>query len=99
MRRPDEKAVARRTFAETRPDACSTGEGLPLVDPVDRGIIRILDPVCVTKEQPAPAPAQPSSDDEMSGKLAQLRELGELKSQGVLTESEFQAQKSRILGS
>ncbi|MFI6588075.1 SHOCT domain-containing protein [Embleya sp. NPDC050493] len=49
--------------------------------------------------EPAPAPAQPSSDDEMSGKLAQLRELGELKSQGVLTEAEFETQKSRILGS
>jgi hypothetical protein len=41
----------------------------------------------------APAPA-----DGMSDKLAQLRELGELKSQGVLTDAEFEAQKRRILG-
>jgi hypothetical protein len=42
----------------------------------------------------APPPA-----DDMDAKLAQLRELGELKSQGVLSEEEFAAQKRRILGS
>jgi hypothetical protein len=42
----------------------------------------------------APPPA-----DDMDAKLAQLRELGELKSQGMLTEEEFAAQKRRILGS
>ena len=45
-------------------------------------------------DTPPPAPA-----DDMDTKLAQLRELGELKSQGVLSEDEFQAQKRRILGS
>jgi hypothetical protein len=46
--------------------------------------------------QPAPAPAVASSGtDEM---LEQLRELGQLKDQGVLTEEEFAAQKARILG-
>ena len=30
--------------------------------------------------------------------LAQLRELGELKAQGVLTEQEFAVQKAKILG-
>ena len=43
---------------------------------------------------PPPEPA-----DDMDAKLAQLRELGELKSQGVLSEEEFAAQKRRILGS
>ena len=42
---------------------------------------------------PAPAPA-----DDMETKLAQLTQLGELKSQGVLSEEEFAAQKRRILG-
>ena len=42
---------------------------------------------------PEPAAAGGSMDD----KLAQLKQLGELKSQGVLTEEEFQQQKSRIL--
>lgn len=45
-----------------------------------------------------PADAPPPADD-MDTKLAQLRELGELKSQGVLSEEEFAAQKRRILGS
>jgi hypothetical protein len=43
---------------------------------------------------PPPAPA-----DDMDTKIAQLKELGELKSQGVLSEEEFAAQKQRILGS
>jgi hypothetical protein len=30
--------------------------------------------------------------------LAQLKQLGELKSAGVLNDKEFQAQKARILG-
>jgi Short C-terminal domain len=42
-------------------------------------------------EPPAPA-------DDMDAKLAQLKQLGELKTQGVLSEAEFQAQKRRILG-
>jgi hypothetical protein len=46
---------------------------------------------------PAPAPAA-APVDPMSQKLAQLKELGELKSQGVLTDAEFEAQKQRILG-
>lgn len=47
-------------------------------------------------QQPQPQP-QPT-DDSMTQKLAQLKELGELKAAGVLTEAEFQAQKQRILG-
>jgi hypothetical protein len=43
---------------------------------------------------PAPAPASSGTDD----MLQQLRELGELKDQGILTEAEFAAQKARILG-
>jgi hypothetical protein len=39
-----------------------------------------------------------ASGDTMSDKLAQLKDLGELKSQGVLTEAEFEEQKRRILG-
>jgi hypothetical protein len=39
---------------------------------------------------PAPAPAQPD-------RLAQLKELGELKAQGVLSEQEFATEKAKIL--
>jgi hypothetical protein len=43
---------------------------------------------------PAPAPAAPAAESTID----QLRELGELKSQGVLTEEEFAAQKAKLLG-
>ena len=39
--------------------------------------------------QPAPAPA--------ADPIAQLKELAELKNQGILTEEEFAAQKAKIL--
>ncbi|HET9261393.1 MAG TPA: SHOCT domain-containing protein [Acidimicrobiia bacterium] len=41
-----------------------------------------------------PPPAASSGNDQ----LAQLKELGELKAAGVLTEEEFAAQKAKILG-
>jgi hypothetical protein len=41
-----------------------------------------------------PPPASSGTDDT----LAQLKELGELKASGVLTEAEFEAQKAKILG-
>ncbi|WP_326764218.1 SHOCT domain-containing protein [Streptomyces sp. NBC_01591] len=46
---------------------------------------------------PPPAPTSLAPEDEMSNKIAQLKDLGDLKSQGVLSESEFEAQKARIL--
>ena len=49
-------------------------------------------------EQAQPSDAPPPADD-MDAKLAQLKQLGELKSQGVLSEEEFAEQKRRILGS
>jgi Short C-terminal domain len=50
------------------------------------------------EQEPQAYDTAPPADD-MDTKLAQLRELGELKSQGVLSEEEFAAQKRRILGS
>ncbi len=47
---------------------------------------------------PAPAPAAPAGSD-MDAKLAQLKQLGELKDAGVLSEAEFEAQKAKILSS
>ena len=43
----------------------------------------------------APAPAAASPD--MGDKLAQLKQLGELREAGVLTDAEFGAQKAQIL--
>jgi hypothetical protein len=42
--------------------------------------------------QPAPAPAAGQKD-----MVTQLRELAELKDQGILTDAEFDAQKAKIL--
>jgi hypothetical protein len=44
---------------------------------------------------PPPPPAAPAMD--MDAKLAQLKDLGDLKEAGVLTDSEFEVQKDRIL--
>ncbi|MEU9264750.1 SHOCT domain-containing protein [Streptomyces sp. NPDC048251] len=50
--------------------------------------------------QPAPAAAPPPAQPaDMSSKIDQLKQLGELKAQGVLTEAEFEEQKRRILES
>lgn len=43
--------------------------------------------------QEPPPPAAPSTDE----KIAQLKELAELKAAGVLTDTEFETQKSKIL--
>ena len=43
----------------------------------------------------SPAPARASTDD----KFARLKELGELKQAGILTDAEFEAQKALILAS
>ena len=46
-------------------------------------------------QAPPPPEAPPAPD--MDAKLAQLKELGELKQAGVLNEYEFEQQKNRIL--
>jgi Short C-terminal domain len=43
---------------------------------------------------PPPAPAAPAPDP-----IEQLKELAELKAQGILTDEEFAAQKAKVLGS
>jgi hypothetical protein len=48
------------------------------------------------QQQAYQAPPPPAAPD-MDAKLEQLRQLGDLKSQGVLSEAEFEAQKQRIL--
>jgi hypothetical protein len=46
--------------------------------------------------EPAPAPAEAPSGG-MDDKLAQLKQLGELRDAGVLSDAEFEAQKGKIL--
>lgn len=47
--------------------------------------------------QAAPAPAAPAAA--APSMIDQLKELGELKDQGILTEEEFAAQKAKLLAS
>jgi hypothetical protein len=52
-------------------------------------------------QPPAPAPAAPPPAAAASGAssvIDQLKQLGELKEQGILTEAEFEAQKAKLLG-
>jgi hypothetical protein len=44
-----------------------------------------------------PAAGAPAQGSGMDSKLAQLKDLGELKVQGVLTDAEFEVQKDKIL--
>ena len=51
-------------------------------------------------QQAAAAPPPPAAAPASSGDtIAQLKELAELKAQGILTDEEFAAQKAKILGS
>ncbi|MEE1755259.1 SHOCT domain-containing protein [Streptomyces sp. SP18CS02] len=59
------------------------------------------------REDQAPAPRQapvgvqptdPSASD-MTSRIEQLKQLGDLKAQGILTEAEFEDQKRKLLGS
>ena len=53
------------------------------------------------QEEPGQAPAAPAPAAAEAGQstIDQLKELGELKAQGVLTEEEFAAQKAKLLAS
>ncbi len=44
-----------------------------------------------------PAEPPPAPGGDMDSKIAQLKDLGALKEQGVLTEAEFEVQKDKIL--
>jgi hypothetical protein len=50
-------------------------------------------------QQQAPPPPPPAAAPASGGddKLAKLKELGELKAQGILTEAEFESEKAKIL--
>ena len=51
------------------------------------------------QQAPPPQAAAPAPAGGESSTIDQLKELGELKAQGILTEEEFAAQKAKILGS
>ena len=56
------------------------------------------DQMAAATAPPPPAPAAaPAPPADMSDRLAQLKQLGELLSAGVLTQAEFEQQKAKIL--
>ena len=55
-------------------------------------------PAAPPSAAPPPAPAAPPAPPtDMGDRLAQLKQLGELLSAGVLTQAEFEQQKAKIL--
>ncbi|MCJ7436739.1 MAG: SHOCT domain-containing protein [Acidimicrobiia bacterium] len=48
---------------------------------------------------PAPAPEEAPAGDATDDKVAHLKELADLKDQGILSEEEFAAEKAKILAS
>jgi hypothetical protein len=48
--------------------------------------------------EPAPAPAPVAAEAPAPDPIEQLKQLAQLKDQGILTEEEFAAQKAKILG-
>ena len=48
-------------------------------------------------EQAPPPPPPPAADPGQKDMVTQLKELAELKEQGILTDAEFDAQKAKIL--
>ena len=51
------------------------------------------------QQQQAPAPEQAPPAPAAESTIDQRKQLGDLNSQGILTEEEFAAQKAKILGS
>ena len=49
--------------------------------------------------QAAPPPAAPAAGGMTDDKIQQLKDLADLKSQGILTDAEFEVQKAKILNS
>ena len=57
------------------------------------------DQMAAAAAPPPPAPAAaPAPQADMGDRLAQLKQLGDLLSAGVLTQAEFEQQKALILG-
>jgi hypothetical protein len=56
------------------------------------------EPAPAAAPPPPPPPPEPPAND-MQDKLAQLKDLGQLRDAGVLTDMEFEIQKQKILNS
>jgi hypothetical protein len=58
---------------------------------------QVMQPGSAAPIAAAPAPAPAAASPDMGDKLAQLKQLGELREADVLTDAEFAAQKAQIL--
>jgi hypothetical protein len=81
--------IQRRQQAEWAAGGHPAGTPAP---PPQAGVPQAPVPQAPVPAAPVPAPASPVNDV-----LAQLTQLGELRTAGVLTDAEFEAQKARIL--
>lgn len=80
------------------PDQASAGAPAPPPAPPAQYAAPVQPQQAYAESVPAPqAPAPTAQPADMSDRLAQLKQLGELLSAGVLTQAEFDQQKARIL--
>ena len=79
--------IHERVLARQQEHAAAQGHPAPAA--------AVAQPGSTTPIAAAPAPAATSPD--MGDKLTQLKQLGELREAGVLTDAEFAAQKAQIL--
>jgi hypothetical protein len=63
----------------------------------DQQAVDTREPAAQYSDARYPDETEPHAGGGMDDTLTQLKQLGELKSQGVLSEAEFEQQKSRIL--
>lgn len=91
-RRRQEREAAESETPTQAPDAGPAGadqQPRPRAAPAARETVRA----------PAAPPLPPADDDRISRALEQLRELGELRDAGYVTDEEFERIKTRILDS
>ena len=77
--------IHERVLARQQQHAAAQGHSVPAA--------AVAQPGSAAPMAASPAPAAPDIGD----KLAQLKQLGELRESGVLTDAEFGAQKAQIL--
>lgn len=89
---------------EQQRGAASAQSGYPQMQPAypasSQQTYQNIPPASSSQTAPAPAaPPQAGQEAQAPDKLAKLKTLGELRKSGVLTDSEFEAEKQKILRS
>lgn len=83
--------IHERVLARQQAHASAQGHAQPAVAQPGPAAVAHAGPAAAMPA--APAPVSP----DMGEKLAQLKELGDLRASGVLTDAEFEVQKANIL--